>query len=228
MTLLGTFGIQCQGESISIPRSAQRLVAFLALHDHHLARPFVAGALWPDTSEDRSAADLRSALWRLGGSKHLLVERTRGHLWLSSRVTVDVREGLEVLHVMLAQSVESSSVDLTGLNLGGDLLPGWYEDWVVRERDRFHQLRIHALEALCDRLTAAGKFWEAVEIGQTAVASDPLRESAHLALIRAYLAEGNRAEAIRQLRLYRELLRSELGLEPSQHMEACTGLSAEK
>jgi DNA-binding SARP family transcriptional activator len=217
--LLGRFGLQYEGKSISIPRTAQRLVAFLALHDDHMPRSFVAGALWPDTSEDRAAADLRSTLWRLGRSKHLLVESTREYLWLSSRVTVDIREGLKVLHDMLAQSVDSSSVDLAGLNQSGDLLPGWYEDWVVRERDRFHQLRIHALEGLCDQLTASGKFWEAVEIGQTAVASDPLRESAHRALILAYLAEDNRAEAVRQFRLYRELLRSELGVEPSQHME---------
>ena len=40
-------------------------------------------------------------------------------------------------------------------------------------------------------------------------------------MISVHLAEGNRSEALRQFRIYRELLRSQLGLEPSALM---TGL----
>src|SRR6266571_3495035 len=51
-----------------------------------------------------------------------------------------------------------------------DLLPYWYEDWVLVERERFRQLRLHALEALCEQLTALGRFDHAVEAGIAAVA----------------------------------------------------------
>ena len=56
--------------------------------------------------------------------------------------------------------------------------------------------------------------------GLAAVAGEPLRESAHRALITAYLAEGNRSEALRQYRFFRHLLADELGLEPSPLMES--------
>jgi DNA-binding SARP family transcriptional activator len=102
----------------------------------------------------------------------------------------------------------------------GEILPDWYDDWLVIERERFRQLRVHALERLCDRLTAAGRFAEAVDAGLAAVESEPLRESAHRALIRTHLAEGNACEALRQYRAFRELLRRELGLRPSELMEA--------
>jgi DNA-binding SARP family transcriptional activator len=86
---------------------------------------------------------------------------------------------------------------------------------VLLERERFRQLRLHALERLCDRLTAQGRFAEATEAGLAAVAGEPLRESAHRALIRAYLAEGNPGEAVGQYERLRALLRDELGVSPS-------------
>jgi DNA-binding SARP family transcriptional activator len=89
---------------------------------------------------------------------------------------------------------------------------------VLAERERFHHLRLHALEALCDRLTAAGRYGEAVDAGLAAVRAEPLRESAHRALIKAHLAEGNHGEASRQYSSYRQLTLAEFGIEPSAHL----------
>ena len=86
---------------------------------------------------------------------------------------------------------------------------------MVLERERFRQLRLHALEALCRRLTQAGRFGAAVQAGLAAVAGEPLRESAHRTLIQAHLAEGNPGEAVRQYHLYRRLLAGEFAIEPS-------------
>jgi DNA-binding SARP family transcriptional activator len=55
----------------------------------------------------------------------------------------------------------------------------------------------------------------AVEAALEAVALEPLRESAHRAVIRAHLVEGNRGEALRQLGELRRLLLEELGIQPS-------------
>jgi DNA-binding SARP family transcriptional activator len=60
-----------------------------------------------------------------------------------------------------------------------------------------------------------------------AVACEPLRESTHRAVVRAHLAEGNPAEALRQYRSYRQLLNDELGLPPSrQFQELIAGLGS--
>jgi DNA-binding SARP family transcriptional activator len=75
---------------------------------------------------------------------------------------------------------------------------------------------MHALEILCDRLTVSGRYGQAIEVGLAAVKGEPLRESAHRTLIRAHLAEGNVCEAVREFNLYRDLLKGELGLEPTE------------
>jgi DNA-binding SARP family transcriptional activator len=47
--------------------------------------------------------------------------------------------------------------------LAKDLLPGWDEDWLQLERERHRQLRIHALEALSQRLTSGGQYAAAID-----------------------------------------------------------------
>ncbi|HEU5110095.1 MAG TPA: bacterial transcriptional activator domain-containing protein, partial [Micromonosporaceae bacterium] len=99
--------------------------------------------------------------------------------------------------------------------LSGDLLPDWEDDWVLMERERFRQIRLHALENLADRLIDQGSYGEAVDAAMAAVASEPLRETAQRTLIRAYLTEGNTTDAVRQYRRYERLLSAELGIAPS-------------
>ena len=108
--------------------------------------------------------------------------------------------------------------ELNELVAGGELLPGWYEDWVLMERERTRQLWLQTLEAACARLTLAGRYSDAVVIALTAVEAEPLRESAQTALINAHLAVGNRMEALRQYGLYAEALKRDLQLQPSEQM----------
>ena len=88
------------------------------------------------------------------------------------------------------------------------------------ERERHRQLTLHALESLCEHLTAAGRYGCAVLAGLAAVEREPLRESAHRALLRAHIAEGNMWEAIQRYRYYERIAARELGVEPSPLMRS--------
>ena len=223
LRLLAGFGVEVGGEEVSLPGSAQRVVAFVALHERPVLRPYVAGALWLDWPEPRAAGNLRSALWRIQQHASALVAADAHMLQLAPCVRVDLREAETFARSELAGG--SSGVASPSLAL--DLLPDWYEDWVLLERERFRQLRLRALESQCTRLTAAGRLDEALEAGQLALAGEPLRESAHRALVRLHLAEGNAGEALRQFRLCRRLLLEQLGVEPSPRMlELVAGLDA--
>jgi DNA-binding SARP family transcriptional activator len=212
--LLGGFELRCAGQDVAVARSGQRLLALLALQARPLERLWVAGTLWLDATEERAGASLRSALWRLpqpGGTA--VVEATTTHLRLARDLAVDVRELAARAEGLDSAAAGADQLEPSALAL--DLLPDWYEDWVVLERERYRQLRLHALEGLCARLTEAGRFGAAVQAGLAAVAGEPLRESAHRTLIQAHLAEGNPGEAVRQYHLYHRLLAGELAIEPS-------------
>ena len=79
------------------------------------------------------------------------------------------------------------------------------------ERERFRQLRLHAIEERSQRLTAAGRHDAAVAMAELAARSAPSRESARRVLIEAHLAQGNIAAAVAEYDSYHELLRSSVG-----------------
>jgi DNA-binding SARP family transcriptional activator len=104
--------------------------------------------------------------------------------------------------------------------LGADLLTTWDDDWLRLERERLRQLRIHALESLAELLIRRGRHAEAIQAALTAIEAEPLRESAQITLIRAFIGEGNTSEAVRQYESFRSLLAAELGLRPSVRIQA--------
>ena len=107
---------------------------------------------------------------------------------------------------------------ITALSL--DLLPDWYDDWAVVEAEDWRQLRLHALDALTERLIVRGRHADATSAALAAVKAEPFRETAHAALTRVHLAEGNRAEAISAYERYREMLKAELELAPGSRIQA--------
>ena len=101
-----------------------------------------------------------------------------------------------------------------------ELLPGWYDDWVLFKAEGWRQLGLHALEALADRLVTECRYGEAAIAALAATKVDPLRESARAALIRVQLADHNRSQALREFDRYRRLLRSEFDLDPTPRLYA--------
>jgi DNA-binding SARP family transcriptional activator len=218
LALLGGFDLRVDGQIVALPMAAQRLLAFLALHERPLLRVYVAGSLWPESEQRHAAGSLRAALFRLG-RPHAFVELTRGHVELCREMSVDVRDSIALCHRLLDHSLTFVPDDTDDVRLSRDLLPDWSDDWLIVEREHFRQLRLHALESLSERLTVLGRFPQAIASGLGAVAAEPLRESAHRALIKAHIAEGNHGEAARQYCFFRHLLHEELGVEPSNAMK---------
>jgi DNA-binding SARP family transcriptional activator len=218
LRLLDGFELRFGGEPIALPLAAQRLVAFLALQLGPVRRGHVVSRLWFTSCEADARACLRSTLWRIQRSCPApVVEPTRTHLAIARDAAVDVREQIRLARDLLDPStVAGGEAELTILE--GTLLPDWRDEWLYRDRDRLRQLRLHALEALAQSLVARRRYGEAIEAGFAALAADPLRESAHRVLIRAYLAEGNVSDAVDQYRRCLDLLRSRLGVGPSREL----------
>jgi len=204
---------------VPVPNNRQRLIALLALTGPQ-SRSFAAGVLWPDRSQAQAQASLRSTLSRLRAGGVDIVDTVGDALRLSPDVKVDVRELIACAEAIVHESGATAPSPGTVLRLQqrGELLAGWYDDWVVAQRERLHQLRLHALEIIAAKLSASGRYAEALEAALATVNIEPLRESAHRAVTQVYLAEGNRVEAVRQFQHYRGLLRRELGIEPSERM----------
>lgn len=214
----GPYVIQ-NGARLEVPDGSKRLLVFVALSNGRVDRRYAAGSLWPEGTDERAAGNLRSALWRIKCAGIDVVDSDKCTLGMRAGTAVDVG----VVGEWAARLVDGTAAhgDLCLLNWRWDaldLLPGWYDDWVIFERERIRQRMLHALEALSRRLVDLGRCAEAVDAAISAVSADPLRESANRVLIEAHLAEGNLIEARRTYDRYRDSVRRELGVEPGEQL----------
>lgn len=216
LRLLDGFHLDHDGRGMNVPHSGRRLLAYLGVHGR-TGRVEIAGTLWPEVVEAKAHASLRTVLWRLQRLAPGTLVAGRETVSLDPDVNVDVRAFIAAARRVLGGGDPAEPLPpLAGM---GELLPGWYEDWVLFERERLRQLHMHALEALATRLTRAGRYAEAIEAALAAVRLEPLRESANRALIGAYLAENNVVEAIRRFQVFRDELANELGAQPTPDLE---------
>jgi len=221
LTLLGGFRLHAGDDPVRLAPGPQRLVALLALHDAALPRGRVAGMLWGDSTEARAHGSLRSTLWKLQAARPGVVWIQGDNLGLSENVEVDLRHATGLARTLVTGRFDEEMIGaLLEPGFCSELLPGWFDEWVLVERERHRQMCLHALESLCEHLTGSGRYGAAVLAGLAAVGMEPMRESAHRALIRVHLAEGNAGEAIRRYRLYEGIAARDLGVGPSPMMRS--------
>jgi DNA-binding SARP family transcriptional activator len=216
LCLLGGPVVIKNGRRLEIPEGSKRLLVFVTLNGGRVSRRHAAGTLWPNGNDDRAAGNLRSALWRLRGAGIDILHADKWMLHLDPELSVDITQLSRWAAKMIEGTVDGSDLGPLDLNPEAlNLLPGWYDEWVISERERVRQRLLHAMESLVHRLVSHGLYADAVEVAMTAVGVEPLRESAQRVLIEAHLAEGNLVEAHRVYVAYSEMLAAELGVSPS-------------
>jgi DNA-binding SARP family transcriptional activator len=224
LSLMSDFDLRFNGAKVQVPLSSQRLISLVALHDRPVRRSKVSGTLWLDSPEDRATANLRSALWRTPSPAGIdIVVADATHLQLNPLVEVDFRATIAHAQAILdatTPAIEAIDVARELCSFGDDLLPGWYDDWLSMEREKFHHLRLQALDEVGEALFAAGRLADALQVALASVQTEPLRETSHRLAVRVHVQQGNIAEAIKQYRGYARLLADELGAAPSQAMQS--------
>jgi DNA-binding SARP family transcriptional activator len=229
LSLFGGFTLNVASRRVLLPRHARRVLAYLALatsRTNDIDRRLLAERLWPDSSADRSAASLRTALWRIRREATGLVHTDTERVSLGRGVAVDVHGFRCLVARLLSTDYEPQPEELQSLIDAVDVLPTWDEDWLVLPREQLRQKRLAALESAARRLCQQGRFLPAIELMLVVIAAEPLRESAHAMLIDTHLRQGNTADARWQLLSFARELWSELSVHPSPELLRKLGISS--
>ena len=173
LQLMGGFRLSVHGCDVHVASSAQRLVAYLALQPRPVGRDQAAGALWLDAHEARAHANLRSAIWRVRREATDLLAADNGTLALAPEALVDIRTIVARARALFTDSA-ADEVDLTLFS--GELLPDWFDDWVLAERERVRQVCLHGLDRLAAVFLARKEYPQAIDAALLAIRVDPLRE----------------------------------------------------
>jgi TolB-like protein/Tfp pilus assembly protein PilF len=221
LKLLGSFEARRpSGPILEIAgKKNQALLAYIALRPgKYLPREKLADLLWSDRGEAQARNSLRQALVTLRRDLRgiepapLLFERDTiaGD---AAAISTDVAE-----FERLAASGTLDDLRQAAKLYEGDFLDGFvirdpaFEEWLSTEQNRLREAAITVL----DRLAALASGAEAVTVARRLLALDVLREASHRTLMQIHAAQGQRDQATRQYHACRDILRRELGVEPSK------------
>src|SRR5260221_4702368 len=150
--LLGSFDIKYKKKSLNISsRPAQSLFAYLILSagtSHR--RENLAGLLWPDSLEETARDNLRHALWRMRKA----LEATSSTRFLhTDDVTIKFESSSDYwLDATEMEKLNDSSLadELMAVlsEYHGELLPGFYDEWVALEREHLYSIFEHHMARL--------------------------------------------------------------------------------
>lgn len=225
--LLGQFDVRSSGKRIEIPsRAGQSLLAYLLLTaGTPQRRERLAGLLWPDTSDENARHNLRTELWRIRKALGSRDDADHDYL-LSEDLTIafnpEAQYWLDVNQLQRPTAPDGSLDDLLSqLTLyQGELLPGFYDDWIVLERERLQAVFERGMKRLLERLCEEQRWATVLEWSERWIALGQTPEPAYRALMAAYAALGDRAKAVATFERCRVVLDQDLGVEPSPETQS--------
>ncbi|MFN8493654.1 MAG: BTAD domain-containing putative transcriptional regulator [Caldilineaceae bacterium] len=210
----------------------QALLAYLLLHRHApQSRQQLAFLLWPDSSEAQAQTNLRKALAYLRQAASILAQAIYADRkvlqWQPAfPVSLDVAAFEEQLtQATAAEQVgrQHDAIALLAIAVdfyAGPLLPSCYDDWLIAERERLHQLCLKALEQLVTFHERQRDLAKAIHYAQQLLRLDPLQETTYLHLMRLQALQGDRAGALRTYHTCATMLERELNVEPGEETQA--------
>ncbi|MFN2143864.1 MAG: AAA family ATPase [Anaerolineales bacterium] len=219
--LLGQFKLESNGIVIDLPsRPAQSLLAYLILNSGVVyRREKLASLFWMDSTEANARGYLRQALWRirkafgdtcLDSEEYLEISdinicfRPSGEYWLDAAEFLKVDEDLAIDEMIERVKLYQ-----------GELLPGFYDDWVLPERDRFQAAYQQRMTILLDKLIQEKRWNDAIQQGESWLQLGYSPEPAFRALMQAYAGLGDPTMVSNIYQRCINQLDSELGLDPS-------------
>jgi DNA-binding SARP family transcriptional activator len=223
--LLGQFDVRLDGKRIVISsRAGQSLLAYLAMTagtPHR--REKLAGTLWPESSEENARKNLRQELWRIRKAIPNQSLSAESDYLLSDEFTITFnRDANFWLDVAILERPDLDPQSLTSsLSLyQGELLPGFYDDWVVFERERIQSLFESKMERLVGMLVDAERWTGVQEQGERWLAFGNAPEPAYRALMLSHSARGDMAKVSSVYQRCVDDLRDRFGVEPSAETHA--------
>jgi DNA-binding SARP family transcriptional activator len=225
--LLGGFRLTAELEPVTgLERlRLQELLAYLLLHrDRPLPRQHLAFLFWPDSTEKQALTNLRNLWYRLRQTlpyaDRCLAADDLTMQWLADapcRLDVAVFED----HLGQAQTAVNDNERLHHLEqavaqYGGELLPGFYSDWLLAERERLAQAYGRSLEQLAKLHENQRHYRQAIEWTRALLRHDPLHEAAYTRLIRLHALNDDRAAALHTYHSCATILRRELDVAPGR------------
>lgn len=223
--LFGDFALTDNGAPLvgfNTPK-LQLLVAYLALHrDAAQSRQALAYLFWPDSNDSQARTNLRNAIHLLRNTlpdvdQFLRIDNQTMQWRSDSPYRLDVADFQAGLQQAATLKDPAAALELLKATVDlyrGELLKGFYDDWILQEREQWQERYWAALEQASTVAEQQRDYRTAIEYGRRLLQSDQLREESYARLMQLYALQGDRATALRVYHNCATILVRELGVEP--------------
>ena len=225
--LYGVYPLRIDGEPchLGISGATLRLFQYLLLASgKEIRRELLAEIFWSRSSADRQRSALNSAIWRIKRQLNdingidLISNGPTAFLQVAPDVSNDAKELSDIVHgISINETLDDNNVErlCSALNkCHAPFMEGVASDWVLTEREKMFNIKIRGMTMLMHWRGEQRRYEDALEVGRRLLAEDPFREAAQCEVMWLYVLNGQRAQALRQYKEYRALLRDELDIDP--------------
>jgi len=224
--VLGGFGLSKEGEDVKALH-AERLLLFLSylfVHfDSTSSRKQISFLFWADSTEEQARTNLRNILHHLRKAlpeleSILEVDAQFIRVHPNANLSLDIRSFKSLLASAKMSKTDAERIGYLQEAISyyrGELLPGFYDDWILAAREECHQAYVNALFGLSRLYEDARQYAEAIQAVNRLLRVDALNESAYLQLMRLHALNDDRAGALQVYHTCSTVLMRELGVEPS-------------
>ncbi len=216
-------------------RKSKYLFAYLALHSgRDIPDERLMDIFWPETAPEKARQSLYAALSHLrkaleavvpGEADRVVLARKGFYRFNVDRLFFldvseferqadlgDTRQGEGRLEEAVAAYQKAESL------YEGEFMEGYYGDWAIYQRDELQMRYLGILDNLMDYFFEKERYEVSNEYAQRILRVDTCHQEAHLALMRAYLAQGKPEQAARQYQHCAQVMKDELNISPSPEM----------
>jgi len=204
---------------------SKEMFFFLLARGEAAGKEEIFAALWPELPESKCNSNFHSSLYRLRRAlfHECVVREANGGYALNRRGTF-VSDVEAFNRAMLDAEVARDDAErvakleeAVALYKGG-YLASTYSEWVEPLRRELEDRYIEAVNELAARKLREGSFEEALTLFRALDAVDPYSEAAAYGVMRCYVSLNDAPGAARHYRRFRQLLKDELGEEPTERL----------
>lgn len=233
--MLGTFDLWFGERRVERWRAGKALSVLqylLAHHDRPVSRSRLMDIMWPDGNSPHNSLKvavhaLRSILsgWEEAAERDSVLElrsHEHGYVLRTHNVWLDLAQFENVMHTALTTEQRAGIKQALPLYreatdlYRGEFLCGKSEQWVVVRREQLKDLYLQGLTRLMDDEIDRGGYVAALRHGLAMLEVDACRESTYQAIMVCHGGLGQPGRVMRWYEVCRDVLRTELNVEPQE------------
>lgn len=231
INVLGTFEVYGKDERVPAQWKTKKAMELFAYFINNVNQTINKDKLlediWPEMDPEQTTKWLHTYVYQIRsvlksyGIKNGLIYKNHSYCLKIEEIDCDVDQFELLIHSCAEDTTERYIQKLEKIIslYKGEYLTGFYNNWILEERNRLEGLFLVTLEKISQKYMEIQDYKSAIDYWNRMLEVDRLLEHAHKNLMFCYEKMDDRISWIKQYQRYFDILKTELSIEPKKEMK---------